>query len=101
MAVTVTKSPTSVNAAYTDLIFEVSGSATTSNPNYAYVLDIERTTCTWYVGTRLTQIPNADGTAQFNVGQIIQGFFGPDPRISVSPRYLLGIRNFIFLHQVD
>ena len=81
MAVTVTKSPTSVNAAYTDLIFEVSGSVTTSNPNYAYVLDIERTPVPG-IGTRITQIPNPDGTAQFNVGQIIQGFFGPDPRIS-------------------
>lgn len=70
MAVTITQQPTSPNVAYTDLIYVVSGSGTTSNPQYQYVLDIYQSSTRI---SRLYSVPNPGGLGVFNISKIIQG----------------------------
>ena len=40
MAVSLIQQPTSPNGAYTRLLYVASGSVTTSNPQYQYVMDV-------------------------------------------------------------
>lgn len=71
MAVTVTQQPTTPNAAYTKLIYVVSGSGTTSNPQYSYVLDIYPTGSSDRISRLLTQ-PNPAGVGVFEISTILQ-----------------------------
>ena len=65
MAVSITQQPTSPNAAYTSLLYVVSGSGTTTNPQYSYVMDIYESGSAVRLN-RYTQIPNPEGVATFN-----------------------------------
>ena len=70
MALQLIQQPTDNNAAYTRLLYTVSGSVYTAEPQFQYVCDI-------YSGSdlikRLTQGINPAGTATFDVARIIQG----------------------------
>lgn len=72
MPVTVTQSPTTPNAAYTRLVYVASGSVTTSEPQYQYVMDVYESGNTDLI-TRITQVPNPAGVAVFDPSPILQG----------------------------
>ena len=72
MSVTVTQSPTTPNAAYTRLVYVASGSVTTSEPQYQYVMDVYESGSTDLI-TRITQVPNPEGVAVFDPSPILQG----------------------------
>lgn len=78
MAVTITQQPTSPNAAYTRLPYVVSGSVTTSEPQYQYVMDVYKSGSTNRIA-RLTQTPNPQGVAVFDPSRIFQGELSEDP----------------------
>lgn len=72
MAVTITQQPQSPNAAYTKLLYVVSGSGTTSNPQYQYVLDLYPSGSTDRI-SRLFTTPNPAGVGVFEISRIVQG----------------------------
>jgi len=72
MPVTLTQSPTTPNAAYTRLVYVASGSVTTSEPQYQYVMDVYESGSTDLI-TRITQVPNPAGVAVFDPSPILQG----------------------------
>jgi hypothetical protein len=72
MAVSLIQQPTSPNGAYTRLLYVASGSVTTSNPQYQYVMDIYESGSSDMI-TRVTQTPNPAGTAVFDPSRIFQG----------------------------
>jgi len=72
MSVTVIQQPTTPNVAYTKLPFVVSGSGTTSNPQYSYVMDVYESGSTSLISRQLC-IPNPFGVAVFEPSTIIQG----------------------------
>jgi hypothetical protein len=72
MAVTITQQPTTPNAAYTRLVYVVSGSTTTSNPQYQYVMDVYESGSVNYI-SRVTQTKNPVGVAVFDPSRIFQG----------------------------
>lgn len=71
MAVTITQQPITPNAAYTKLIYVVSGSGTTSNPQYQYVLDTYPSGSTDRI-SRLFTPPNPTGVGVFEISRILQ-----------------------------
>ena len=77
MAVTITQQPNSLNAAYTRLPYVVSGSVTTSNPQYQYVMDIYESGSSNLI-SRVTQTKNPSGVAVFDPSRILQGELGQD-----------------------
>jgi len=77
MAVTITQQPTSPNAAYTRLLYVVSGSVTTSNPQYQYVMDLYESGSSDLI-SRVTQTKNPAGVAVFDPSRILQGQLGSD-----------------------
>lgn len=77
MAVTITQQPTTPNAAYTRLVYVLSGSVTTSNPQYQYVMDVYESGSSEYIA-RVTQTPNPYGVAVFDPSKIIQGELSED-----------------------
>lgn len=72
MAVTLTQQPTSPNAAYTALPYVISGSGTTNNPQYSYVMDIYESGSSTLISRQFTQ-PNPEGVGVFNPSKIFQG----------------------------
>jgi len=72
MSVTVIQQPTTPNAAYTKLPFVVSGSGTTSNPQYSYVMDVYEKGGTTLLSRQFT-VPNPAGVGVFEPSTIIQG----------------------------
>ena len=77
MAVSLIQQPTTPNGAYTRLIYVASGSVTTSNPQYQYVMDVYESGSSDRIA-RLTQTPNPAGTAVFDPSRIFQGELGED-----------------------
>ena len=72
MAVTLVSRPTTPNVTGTKLIYEVSGSTTTSNPQYSYLMDIYESGSSDRIA-RILQTPNPEGVAEFNPASIFQG----------------------------
>ena len=72
MSVTITQSPTTPNAAYTRLVYVASGSVTTSEPQYQYVMDVYQSGSSELIN-RITQVPNPAGVAVFDPSPILQG----------------------------
>ena len=60
-----------VNAAYTRLLYTISGSVNTDQPQYQYVLDVYETGGDLL--KRMTQPVNPAGTATFDVSRVVQG----------------------------
>jgi hypothetical protein len=83
MAVTITQQPTSPNAAYTRLLYVVSGSVTTSNPQYQYVMDLYESGSTDKI-VRVTQTKNPAGVAVFDPSRIFQGQLQDDNNWKVT-----------------
>ena len=72
MAVDFVQTPTSPNLSNTKLFYVLSGSGTTSNPQYSYVVDIYKGgTLPANFVTRITQVPNPEGVGVFDVSRII------------------------------
>lgn len=71
MAITITQEPTSPNVSYTKLMYVASGSGTTSNPQYKYVVDVFESGSTTRLA-RLKTPSNPDGVGVFDVSSIIQ-----------------------------
>ena len=71
MAVSITQQPTTPNAAYTSLLYVISGSVTTGNPQYSYVMDIYESGSSVRLN-RYTQVPNSQGVATFNPSMFLQ-----------------------------
>jgi hypothetical protein len=77
MAIQITQQPTTPNAAFTNLVYVVSGSVTTSNPQYQYVMDVMVAGDTSSM-VRVTQTKNPNGVAVFDPSPIIQGKLNQD-----------------------
>ena len=77
MAVSLVSQPTTPNAAHTKLVYVVSGSGTTSNPQYSYVMDIYLSGSSERLN-RLTQVPNPDGVAEFDASSTFISHQGYD-----------------------
>ena len=75
MSLQLIQEPTNYNAAYTRLLYVVSGSIYTAQPQFQYVCDV-------YSGStllkRMTQGINPEGTATFDVARILQGELSVD-----------------------
>jgi hypothetical protein len=75
MSLQLIQEPTNYNAAYTRLLYVVSGSIYTDQPQFQYVCDV-------YSGSnllkRMTQGINPAGTATFDVARILQGELSVD-----------------------
>jgi len=71
MAISITQQPTTPNAAYTSLPYVVSGSTTTGNPQYSYVMDIYESGSSVRLN-RITQVPNPAGVAVFDPSRFLQ-----------------------------
>ena len=71
MAVTLTQQPTTPNAAYTNLLYVVSGSTTTNQPQYSYVMDIYESGSSTLLN-RVTQKPNPAGVGVFDPSRFLQ-----------------------------
>lgn len=77
MAITITQKPTTPNAAYTRLVYVVSGSTNTSSPQFSYVMDVFESGSSNRI-TRITQTVNPAGVAVFDPSRIIQGELSED-----------------------
>ena len=77
MAITITQEPTSPNVSYTKLMYVASGSGTTSNPQYKYVIDVFESGSSTRLA-RLKTPANPDGIGVFDVSSIIQDDLGYD-----------------------
>ena len=75
MSLQLIQEPTNHNAAYTRLLYTVSGSIYTDQPQYQYVCDV-------YSGStllkRMTQPVNPVGTSTFDVARVLQGELSVD-----------------------
>ena len=71
MAISITQQPTTPNAAYTSLPYVVSGSVTTGNPQYSYVMDIYESGSATRLN-RVSQKPNPAGVAVFDPSRFLQ-----------------------------
>ena len=83
MAVAITQQPTTPNAAYTRLVYVVSGSITTSNPQYQYVMDVYESGSSDLI-SRITQTKNPAGVAVFDPSRILQGQIEQDDNWKIS-----------------
>jgi len=77
MAYTLIQSSSTPNAAYTRLLYTVSGSSNVSKPLFQYVCDIHNSGSSSII-KRVTQTPNPAGTATFDVARIVQGQLAVD-----------------------
>lgn len=77
MAIIITQEPISPNVSYTKLMYVASGSGTTSNPQYKYVVDVFESGSTTRLA-RLKTPANPDGVGVFDVSSIIQDDLGYD-----------------------
>lgn len=71
MAITITQKPTSPNAAYTRLVYVISGSSNTTAPQFEYVMDVYESGSTNLI-SRVTQTVNPAGVSVFDPSRIIQ-----------------------------
>ena len=76
MALGYIRTAEAVNAAYTRLLFTISGSIYTDQPQYQYVLDVYETGGDLL--KRMTQPVNPAGTATFDVSRVVQGELSAD-----------------------
>lgn len=83
MAITITQKPTSPNAAYTRLVYVVSGSTNTSQPQYQYVMDVYESGSTSLI-KRTKQTINPAGVAVFDPSRILQGELSEDQSWKIS-----------------
>jgi len=72
MSYTITQQATSPNAAYTRLLYAVSGSIYTTQPQFQYVMDVYESGSSNLI-KRTTQTINPAGVAIFDPSRIIQG----------------------------
>ena len=72
MSYTITQQATTPNAAYTRLLYTVSGSTNTDRPQFQYVMDVYESGSTSLI-KRTTQTVNPAGVAVFDPSRIIQG----------------------------
>ena len=72
MAYTITQKPTTPNAAYTRLLYVVSGSSNTSKPQFQYVMDVYESGSSSRI-YRTTQTINPAGVAVFDPSRVMQG----------------------------
>lgn len=77
MAVTLISQPTYPNVAGTKLLYEVSGSITTGNPQYSYVMDIYLQGGSQLLARHL-QRPGPDNNAVFNPATVLEGYLQYD-----------------------
>jgi hypothetical protein len=81
MSLQLIRTSTSPNVAYTRLLYTVSGSIYTGQPQYQYVLDV-------YDGStllkRMTQPVNPGGSATFDIARILQGELTADYNWKIS-----------------
>ncbi len=83
MAFTITQIPTTPNAAYTRLLYAVSGSTNTSKPQYQYVMDVYESGSSDLI-KRTTQTINPAGVAIFDPSRIFQGELSDDYSWKIS-----------------
>ena len=77
MALTVIQDPGNINAAYTRLLYTVSGSISGSQPQFQYVCN-DHDSGSNSLLKRMTQPLNPAGTATFDVARIVQGDLSVD-----------------------
>lgn len=77
MSYTITQQATSPNAAYTRLLYAVSGSIYTTQPQFQYVMDVYESGSNNLI-KRTTQTINPAGVAIFDPSRIIQGELSVD-----------------------
>ena len=85
MSYTLTQQATSPNAAYTRLLYTVSGSANTSRPQFQYVMDVYESGSNDLI-KRTTQTINPAGVATFDPSRIIQGQLTEDQSWKIQAR---------------
>ena len=83
MAFTITQIPTTPNAAYTRLLYAVSGSTNTSKPQYQYIMDVYESGSSDLI-KRTTQTINPAGVAIFDPSRIFQGELSDDYSWKIS-----------------
>ena len=83
MAYTITQKPTTPNAAYTRLLYVVSGSTNTTKPQFQYVMDVYESGSTDLI-KRTTQTINPAGVAVFDPSRIMQGQLSDDYSWKIS-----------------
>ena len=76
MAITLLSQPTNPNVTGTKLVYEVSGSDI-SHPQYSYVMDVYLSGSTELL-VRQYQVPNPDGTAEFQPSPIFNSYLSYD-----------------------
>jgi len=72
MAYTITQKPTTPNAAYTRLMYVVSGSTNTAKPQFQYVMDVYESGSTDLIKRNFSPV-NPAGVSVFDPSRIIQG----------------------------
>ncbi len=77
MAIQLITSSPDINAAYTRLLYTVSGSVYTDQPQFQYVCDVKASGSNEII-KRMTQPINPGGTATFDVARIVQGELSVD-----------------------
>jgi len=83
MAYTITQKPTTPNAAYTRLLYVVSGSTNTNKPLFQYVMDVYESGSNELI-KRTTQTVNPAGVSVFDPARIIQGRLSEDDSWKIS-----------------
>ena len=83
MAYTITQKPTTPNAAYTRLMYTVSGSTNTAKPQFQYMMDVFESGSTSLI-KRSFQTINPAGVANFDPARIIQGELSQDNSWKIS-----------------
>ena len=87
MAVTLLSQPTSPNVTGTKLLYQVSGSDI-SHPQYSYVMDVYLSGSTELL-VRQYQVPNPDGTAEFQPSPIFNSYLSYDNYWKINQLYVL------------
>ena len=83
MSYTITQQATSPNAAYTRLIYTVSGSTKSSEPQFSYLVDVYESGSSSRVA-RLVQQVNPAGVSIFDPSRIFQGELSQDESWKIS-----------------
>ena len=83
MAYTITQKPTTPNAAYTRLMYVVSGSTNTAKPQFQYVMDVYQSGSNDLIKRTFSGI-NPAGVSVFDPARIIQGELSQDDSWKIS-----------------
>jgi hypothetical protein len=83
MSYTITQQATTPNAAYTRLLYTVSGSTNTASPQFQYVMDVYESGSSTLI-KRTTQTINPAGVATFDPSRIMQGQLSEDNSWKIS-----------------